>query len=524
MTQTVTYPQGAERWTLVLTVLSCSILVLIDSTIVNVALPEISGGIGASRMEIAWVITSYLIGNAIVIPLSGMLSDLFGRRNYFTASVVLFTATSFFCGISNSLTALILWRFFQGLAGGGLMSTAQSIIVGAFPPEKINKANAIFGVGAILGPILGPFLGGVIVQSMSWHWIFFVNLPIGIVASVLSWMHVTDLNTERRKFPIAWWGIIFLILTVSSLQFVLEEGPKKDWFSDRSIVLLTIVSILGLVAFIWRELHTKYPAVNIRLFKNWNLTLGNILIVVFAAMLMSSMYFFPMFVQISLGWDTMQTGIYLMFNGVCVAISIIFVSKFIEGGLKPKMSMLIGAFLYICYLFLFSLSSPQSSGVNFLFPLALGGVGMGFLFLPMLTLALSGLRDSDLAQGAGLFNVTKQLGGAIGIAVINIFMNHRNAKIGEGLVSFANEYNPLFTERIQQVQQVFSNTGYDADESMKAAYQLVGSQFHTQQILLGFNAGYLLMAIVLLIIGVPVILMIRSEKKTLEKKSNQYNN
>jgi len=231
-----------------------------------------------------------------------------------------------------------------------------------------------------------------------------------------------------------------------------------------------------------------------------------------------------MFVQISLGWDTMQTGIYLMFNGVCVAISIIFVSKFIEGGLKPKMSMLIGAFLYICYLFLFSLSSPQSSGVNFLFPLALGGVGMGFLFLPMLTLALSGLRDSDLAQGAGLFNVTKQLGGAIGIAVINIFMNHRNAKIGEGLVSFANEYNPLFTERIQQVQQVFSNTGYDADESMKAAYQLVGSQFHTQQILLGFNAGYLLMAIVLLIIGVPVILMIRSEKKTLEKKSNQYNN
>lgn len=471
-------------------------------------------------MEIAWVITSYLIGNAIVIPLSGMLSNLFGRRNYFTASVVLFTATSLFCGISNSLSALILWRFLQGLAGGGLMSTAQSIMIGAFPPEKINTANAIFGVGAILGPILGPFLGGIIVQNLSWHWIFFVNLPIGIVASILAWMHVTDLKTDGRKFPIDWWGIVFLIIMVSSLQFVLEEGAKKDWFSDRSIILLTITSVLGLVAFIWRELYTKYPAVNIRLFKNWNLTLGNILVVVFAAMMMSSMFFFPMFVQISLGWDTMQTGIYLMFNGTCFAFSIIFVSKLIEGGLKPKVSMLIGAFLYVCHLFLLSLSSPQSSGTNFLFPLAIGGVGMGFLFLPMLTLALSGLRDSDLAQGTGLFNVTKQIGGAIGIAIINIFMGHHNASIGEGLVSYANEYNPLFTERIQQVQQVFSSSGYDTDEAMKAAYQLVGSQFHTQQILMGFNAGYLLMAGVLLVVGVPVILLIRSEKKTLKEKSN----
>lgn len=520
MIQQATYPEGAERWILVLTVLSCSILVLIDSTIVNVALPEISGGIGASRMEIAWVITSYLIGNAIVIPLSGMLSDLFGRRNYFTASVVLFTATSFLCGISNSLTSLIAWRFFQGLAGGGLMSTAQSIMIGAFPPEKINTANAIFGVGAILGPILGPFLGGVIVQSLSWHWIFFVNLPIGIVASMLAWMHVTDLNTDGRKFPIDWWGIVFLIIMVSSLQFVLEEGPKKDWFSNRSIVLLTAASVLGLAAFIWRELHTEYPAVNIRLFKNWNLTLGNILVVVFAAMMMSSMFFFPMFVQISLGWDTMQTGIYLMFNGICFAFSIIFVSKLLESGLKPKASMLIGSFLYICHLFLLSLSSPQSSGANFLVPLAIGGIGMGFLFLPMLTLALSGLRGSDLAQGTGLFNVTKQLGGAIGIAIINIFMGHRNAKIGEGLVSYANEYNPFFMERIQQVQQVFLSSGYASDEAMKAAYQLVGSQFHIQQILMGFNAGYLLMAIVLLAVGVPIIFMIKSEKRALDKEMN----
>lgn len=512
--QPTTYPQGAEKWILVLTVLSCSILVLIDTTIVNVALPEISGGIGATRVEIAWVITSYIVGNVIVIPLSGMLSDLFGRRNYFTASVILFTAASFLCGISNSLQALILWRFIQGLAGGGLMSTAQSIMIGAFPPEKINTANAIFGVGAIMGPIIGPFLGGLIVQNLSWHWIFFVNLPIGAVASLLSWMFVKNLKTDGKKFPIDWWGIVFLIITVSSLQYVLEEGPRKDWFSDRSIVLLTIASVLGMAAFIWQELHTKYPAVNIRLFKNWNLTMGNLLVIVFAAMMMSSMFFFPMFVQISLGWDTMQTGVYLMFMGACTAVSIIFVRKLMDSGLKPKMTMLIGTFLYVVYLYLFSLSSPQSNGANFLFPLALGGVGMGFLFLPMLTLSLSGLRGSDLAQGTGLFNVTKQLGGAVGIALINIFMNHRSLKIGQGLVDYANEYNPLFTNRVEQIKQAFLSAGYATDDALKAAYQLIGGQFHTQQILMGYNAGYLLMAIILLVVGVPIILLIRSAKKT----------
>lgn len=511
--QQTSYPQGSEKWILVLTVLSCSILVLIDSTIVNVALPEISGGIGATRVEIAWVITSYIVGNVIVIPLSGMLSDLFGRRNYFTVSVVLFTATSFLCGVSNSLQALILWRFIQGLAGGGLMSTAQSIMIGAFPPKKINTANALFGMGAIMGPILGPFLGGLIVQNLSWHWVFFVNLPIGAVASVLSWMYVKNLKTDGKKFPIDWWGIVFLIIAVSSLQFVLEEGPRKDWFSNGTIVLLTITSILGMAAFIWRELHVKYPVVNIRLFKNWNLTLGNILIVVFAAMMMSSMFFFPMFVQISLGWDTMQTGLYLMFMGACTAVSIIMVRKLMDSGLKPKMTMLIGTFLYVIYLYLFSLSSPQSHGANFLFPLALGGIGAGFLFLPMMTLALSGLRGSDLAQGTGLFNVTKQLGGAVGIALINIFMNHRSATIGQGLVAYANAYNPLFISRVEKIKQVFISAGYAADDALKAAYQLIGGQFHTQQILMGYNAGYLLMAIILLAVGVPVILMIKSAKK-----------
>lgn len=507
------YPTGLNRWILVFTVLTCALLEMIDATIVNVALPEISGGIGASRVDIAWLVTAYGIGNAIVIPLSGMLSDLFGRRNYFTFSVILFTITSFMCGISNSLEMLVLGRFIQGLAGGGLLSTAQSIMIGAFPPKKVNTAYAIFGVGVIIGPIIGPILGGVIVENLSWHWIFFVNLPVGAIAAVLSWIYVTDLKDAKKPSKIDWWGIAFLVMTISSLQYVLEEGTTKDWFSDTGIVILTITAVLGLIAFIWQELHTEYPAVNIRLFKNRNLATGNILIAVFAAMLMTSMYIFPLFVQTSLGWDAIKTGTYLMFIGISCGVCIQFVKKLMDKGLKPKMALLIGMFLYVVYLFMFSFSSPQSHGTNFVVPLLIAGAGMSFLFLPMMSLSMSGLSGADLAQGTGLFNMTKRLGGSIGLALINIYINHSNAEIGQGIVSYANNYNPLFTERLGKISQAFQAAGYATDEAVKAAYKTIGAQFHQQQILMGYDQGYFFMSIVLLLIGLPIILMIKSAKK-----------
>lgn len=512
------YPTGLNRWVLVFTVVSCALLEMIDATIVNVALPEISGGIGASRVDIAWLVTAYAIGNAIVIPLSGMLSNLFGRRNYFTFSVVLFTITSFICGISNSLEMLVLGRFIQGLAGGGLLSTAQSITIGAFPPKKVTTAYAIFGVGVIIGPIIGPILGGIIVENLSWHWIFFVNLPVGAIAAVLSWSYVSDLKDVEKSFKIDWWGIIFLVITVSSLQYVLEEGATKDWFSNLGIVILTITSILGLIAFIWQELHTEHPAVNIRLLKNYNLATGNILIAVFAAMMMTSMYIFPLFVQTSLGWDAIKTGNNLMFIGISCAICMQFVKKFMDKGLKPKTALFIGMFLYVCYLFMFSFSSPQSHGANFVLPLLIGGAGMSFLFMPMMSLSMSGLRGSDLAQGTGLFNMTKRLGGSIGLALINIYINHSNAEIGQGITAHSNNYNPLFTERLEKLKHVFQASGYTENNAVQAAYLTIGKQFHQQQILMGYDQGYLFMSGILLLIGIPVILMIRSDKKV--KKSN----
>ena len=220
------YPVGAQKWILIITAISCAILELIDSTIVNVSLREISGNIGATTTEVSWVITAYSIANVIVIPLSGMLSNLFGRKTYFTASVAVFTISSLLCGLSTNLWFLVLWRFVQGLGGGGLLSTAQSIIMDAFPPEKRMTGITIFGLGVILGPSFGPVLGGYITDNLSWHWIFFLNIPIGITASILSWRFVPDLEGVQKPL-IDWWGILFLVIGIGSLQYVLEEGTAR---------------------------------------------------------------------------------------------------------------------------------------------------------------------------------------------------------------------------------------------------------------------------------------------------------
>ncbi|NBY40921.1 MAG: DHA2 family efflux MFS transporter permease subunit [Flavobacteriia bacterium] len=232
------YPTGTTRIILVLTAISCALLELIDATVVNVSLREISGSIGATTTEIAWVVTAYAISNVIIIPLTGMLSSYFGRKNYFTASVIIFTFASLMCGLSTSLWTLVFWRFVQGLGGGGLLSTAQTIIMGAFPPEKIGMATAIFGMGIILGPTFGPTLGGLITDNFSWNWIFFVNVPIGIVAAFLAFKFVGNDPFSVKPKRIDYWGILFLVVAVGSIQYVLEEGTSKDWFEVKKLFCL----------------------------------------------------------------------------------------------------------------------------------------------------------------------------------------------------------------------------------------------------------------------------------------------
>lgn len=509
-TATIKYPTGSAKAILVATAISCAILELIDTTVVNVSLREISGNIGATTTEIAWVITAYSIANMIVIPLSGMLSNLFGRKIYFTASVALFTFASLMCGMSSNLWILVLWRFVQGLGGGGLLSTAQSIIMDAYPPEKRMTGLTIFGLGVIIGPSFGPVLGGYITDNFSWHWIFFLNVPIGAIAATLSWRHVTDLEgVEKPK--IDWWGILFLIIGVGSLQYVLEEGTAKDWFHSAVICRLFILSIIALTAFVIREFSIDYPAVNLRLYKSFNLAMGNLMNLIAGIINLATLFIFPLFAQVSLGWTATQTGAFMIPGTMVAIVGMIVAKKSLESGVNPKIVILTGLAMTTIFLFLLSRSSPDSGSQNFFWPFIIRGIGTVLLIMPVMDLAVAGLTGKDLAQAVGLSNMLRQMGGAIGVAIMNIYINYENAFVRANMIPNISAYNEISNDRMSMLSQTFMSSGYDADQAKAASAQLMDNILTKQELLVSYNHGFLFVAFVLLLC-VPIVLLIRYNK------------
>lgn len=506
----IKYPEGAERWILVVTAISCALLELIDATIVNVSLREISGSIGATTTEIAWVVTSYAISNVIIIPLTSMLSDFFGRRVYFTASVIIFTFSSLMCGMSTSLWMLVFWRFVQGLGGGGLLSTAQTIIIGAFPPEKLSSANAIFGMGMILGPTFGPTLGGLITDNFTWHWIFFVNIPIGITATILSWTYVKD-RIGAIKPKIDYWGIVFLVLAVGSIQYVLEEGTAKDWFESTEIVILSLTAFLGLVAFIIRELSIDYPAVNIRLYANYNLAMGSVMNFMLGLMLFGTVFIFPLFVQISLGWTATKTGVFMIPGAIFTAFSMPAVGVMLNKGVNPKRIIIVGILMTFTFLMILAFSSPDSTEWNFYFPFVLRGVGMAFMMSPILSLAVSGLQGKDMAQAVGLANMIRQLGGSVGVALINLFLTQKNADVRGNMISYVSNYNQIAQDRLSALTQNYLSKGYSLQEAENLANKGLEGMVFKQQALVSYDQGFFMVG-VLILICIPVVLLIRYKK------------
>ncbi len=507
----IVYPTGAEKWILVITAISCAILELLDTTIVNVSLREISGNVGATTTEIAWVVTAYAISNVIIIPLTSMLSDLFGRRNYFTGSVIVFTVASLMCGLSTNLWTLVFWRFVQGLGGGGLLSTAQSIIIGAFPPEKISTANAIFGMGLILGPTFGPTLGGYITDNFSWHWIFFVNIPIGIVATILSYRYVTDRPGAVRPKKIDWWGILFLVISIGSIQYVLEEGTAEDWFESHEITAMTIIGLGALAAFIIRELRIDYPAVNIRLYKNYNMIMGSIMNFLLGLMLFGTVFIFPLFVQISLGWTATQTGMFMIPGALCTAVAMPLVGRLLGGGMNPKTVILFGIAMTFSFVMLLSFSSPDSSERNFYLPFVLRGFGMAFMMSPILSLAVQGLNPRDMPQAIGLANMIRQLGGSVGIALINVYLTNTNALVRGNMIGYINQYSDAVNERLQAFTQNFVSKGFDSVQAAEMANRTLDGLMTRQQMLVSYNHGFFMVAS-LILICVPVVFLIRYKK------------
>ncbi|MBX0292643.1 DHA2 family efflux MFS transporter permease subunit [Hymenobacter sp. HSC-4F20] len=509
---------GFTKWIIVITVVMCCLLELIDTSIVNVALTQMMGNLSATQQEVTWVVASYGIANVIVIPMTGFLAEQFGRKNYYLFSVVLFTLASMACGQSTNIWELVAFRFIQGVGGGALMATSQAILIDTFPPKQLALGQALFGMGVIIGPTIGPTLGGYIVDNYDWPWIFYVNVPVGVLASIFTMLFIRDperiKNAVRRPLgQIDWAGIFLLILGVGSLQLVLEQGETEDWFESAYILFFTTLAVVGLVGFIVRELTAKDPIVDLRvLTRSRNLSIGAFLSFVLGFGLFASVFVFPIFCQRILGFTAAQTGFILLPSALLSGMMMPIVGKMIQAGVPQKFMLPVGFGIFFIFSYWMSTQlSPTAGEHDFFWPLMLRGFGLALLFLPITTMSLSGISGKDAGQAAGLTGMIRQLGGSFGVALVGTYLERSLAKNRVALLPNISLYDPETQQRLQAFTANFMSKGASFVQAQQQAYAALEGTLMKQVSIITYGQIFLMIGTFFLIC-VPLVLIIKRPK------------
>ncbi len=506
---------GSRRVIITVTAILCTLLEIVDTTIVNVALNDMRGTLSATLTEVGWVVTAYAIGNVIIVPMTSWLSQQFGRRNYFAASIILFTVCSFFCGNATGIWELVIFRFLQGIGGGALLVTSQTIITESYPPEKRGMAQAIYGLGVIIGPTLGPPLGGYIVTHASWPNIFYINIPLGVIACLLTLQFVRSPKYAEKSAvsEIDWLGIGLLALTVGSLQYVLEKGQDDDWFNSSTITTLAILAFFGLYFFIWRELTAKKPIVELRVLKNGNLRVGTILSFIMGFGLYGSTFIIPLYVQSILGWTAQEAGMLMIPAALTTAVMMPLIGTLLQKGAPKQYLVAFGFILFSIFTFWgYSILTPNTNADDFFWMLIVRGIGMGMLFIPITMLSLSTLKGQQIGQGAAFTGMMRQLGGSFGIALITTFLSRQNVVHGSSLKNNLDTNNYFVQQRIQAMQHGFMANGKGAAEALQDTYKALELMVTKQAAVLSYMDVFLWLGVIFLIC-VPFVIMVRDSKK-----------
>ncbi len=410
-------------------VLLATLLELIDTTIVNVSLPYIQGNLGASQEEGTFIVTAYIVANVIVIPMTPWLQRRFGRRQYFLTSILIFTFASLMCGLSNSLETLVLWRVVQGLGGGGLISTSQSILRDTFPPEKQATAQALFSVGVIIGPTVGPTLGGILTDQLSWPWVFFVNVPVGLTAAVLIAFFLRN-PEPPQKLAIDGFGVALLAVWLATMQYVLDQGQEKDWFGSDAIVGCTIVSGITFVGFVvWELFGAKQPIVDLRILKNKTVTAGSLLGACLGVSLLGSLITLPQFVQSGLGFTATLAGEVILFRALTIMIFTIPSARLAGSGRVSPMIQIGAGFLMLAIsnIWLAAVTTTDSNFWSFCAPLVFSGIGLAQIFVPISLAVFGSVAPRDVPKASAMFNLARQLGGAVATAALITIIARQSA-------------------------------------------------------------------------------------------------
>ena len=497
---------------LIITVLLAAVMELIDATIVNVALSHMSGNLGATIEDTSWVVTSYSIANVIIIPITSFLTAKFGRRNYYITSIIIFTICSILCGTASDIWTLVFFRFVQGLGGGALLSVSQAVIFEQFPKEKQATAGAIFGIGVFIGPTIGPTLGGYIVDHYNWPWIFFVNVPVGILAMISCYKLLTEPPIKPVAKKIDWTGILLLAIGIGTLQTVLERGETEDWFATAYIAWFTVISVLSLTAFIIWELKISNPVVDLSVLKSKTLSIAAVLTFITGVGLYSSIFVTPVIAQRLLGYTPLQTGLMMLPGALLAVLALVFSGKMMQRGLSPVFIVAAGYISFIYFNWHMAHMSLDASDTYISTTLIFRSVGMAFLAVPLTTLAVSSLQPKDIPQGAALNNMMRQLGGSFGIAVINTYYTRRTAVHRTDLISNITIENPQVTERINNAVYYFQSKGANFFEAKAQAIGLLNAQVVKQTSMLSYLDAFFFLG-GLFVITMPLLLFVRTKKR-----------
>ena len=494
----------ANKWIIALGVTLASVMELIDTSIVNVALTQMSANLGATLDEIAWVSTGYIVAAVIVLPMTGWLSSYFGRRRYFTASIIIFTIASFLCGQSSSLVELVVWRIVQGLGGGALIATSQAILFESFPPHEQTLAAAVFGLGMMVGPAVGPTLGGFIVDRYTWPWIFYINLPFGILAALMTAAFVRDAADKRRPARIDVVGMALIAIGIGSLQFVLERGEHYEWFDSDLIRVLVGCATAGILLLIAWELYVKEPVHDLRVLKDRSLASGSAFAAVLGIALYGSIFAVPIYIQQLLGWTAETSGWILFPGAIGSAVAMIFIARL--GSRIPDLRWVagFGAILLSVSMWMHAQFTTLSGRGDMLWPVAIRGFATGCIFIPLATSAMTNLKGRALAQGAAIFNLTRQLGGSVGIAVLANLLTRRAAIHRAALVEHLTMGNPIVQARISAITQGLVARGENAYMAARQALVILDATVQRQATMLAFRDVFLLVGLIMLV-STPLI-------------------
>ncbi len=494
---------------LIFGVMLAVLLELIDTSIVNVALPDMMSNLGATVDEASWIVTSYIIANVTIIPMTSWLASRFGRRRYLTFSILLFTAASAWCGLSTSLWELVLFRTLQGIGGGALLSSGQALMVEIFPPARQGTGQAIFGVGATLGPSLGPTLGGWLTDNFSWPWIFYVNLPLGLLAAFLIFNYLPTYRHARKAEGVDWIGIALLIVAIGTLQYTIERGNHYDWLASPLIRATGTIALVSGVAFVWHELRAPHPVVDLRVLRSKQLRLGCIYGGAFGVGLYGSIFLFPIFTQGLLGWTSWKSGLWVLPSTVTTALLMPFAGRAVMRT-GPFPLVLVGMLVFLPALYGMSQWTAQSHGWDLIWPQIGRGIGLGLLFAPLSLVAMRYLNPKDVLGGAALYNLSRQTGGSLGIAVLATLLDQRAEVHSAYLAEHVTTLSPVTWQRVEALRAGLEARGLDPAAALSGAYEVLRRLIEREASVLAFRDSYYL---VILVIGalLPFVWMFRGK-------------